>query len=115
MPSLVRIQLVGIFNNPGGDPADSPPRWPVTAPLGVKNESGRKYINMGVKMCVLDMGNPNLMLFFSWDQKGRCSVEPKLVFMRVGVKNEVCRKYINMGVKMCVLDMENPNLTLVFS
>ena len=70
---------------------------------------------MGVKMCVLDMGNPNLMLFPSWDQKGRCSVEPKLVFMRVGVKNEVCRKYINMGVKMCVLDMENPNLTLVFS
>ena len=51
---------------------------------------------MGVKMCVLDMGNPNLMLFFSWDQKGRCSVEPKLVFMRVGahrafsiMKNEV--------------------------
>ena len=75
---------MGIFNNPGGDPADSPPRWPVTAPLGVKNESGRKYINMGVKMCVLDMGNPNLMLFFSWDQQGRCSVEPKFDFTRIG-------------------------------
>ena len=65
MPSLVRIQLVGIFNNPGGDPADSPPQGPVKAPLGVKNESGQKYINMGVKICVLDMENPNLILFFS--------------------------------------------------
>ena len=65
VPSSVRIQLVGIFNNPGGDPADSPPRGPIKAPLGMKNESSRKYINMGVKICVLDMENPNLILFFS--------------------------------------------------
>ena len=103
---------MGIFNNPGGDPANSPPRGPVKAPLGVKNESGRKYINMGVKICVLYMGNPNLMLFFSWDQQGRCSVEPKLAFTRVGahrssriLKNESGRKYINMGIKICVLDI----------
>ena len=72
---------MGIFNNPGGDPADSPPRGPVKAPLGVKNESGRKYINMGVKICVL----------------GRSSVEPKLDFTRLEahrasriLKSEVC-------------------------
>ena len=76
---------------------------------------------MGVKMCVLDMGNPNLMLFFSWDQQGRCSVEPKFDFTRIGGlgpknhKKKVCRKYIELDVYFILQVQGNPFLIFFLS